>query len=140
MNRGFQKIAIVALAAVIGLTTVGCKSDAGTGALIGTGLGAGIGALAGRSTEATLIGGAVGGGAGYLIGNEGDKKKERARTDSQIQQLRNEANTEVVNITNSNGSISQVTLSRQGTGFVGPRGEFYQSLPTGEQLKGVYGL
>jgi len=140
MTRGLKKTVIIGLAAVIALMTVGCQSDAGTGALIGTGIGAGVGAIAGRSTEATLIGGAVGGGAGYLIGNERDKKKERERTDSQIQPLRNEANTVTVNITNSNGSISPITLQRQGTGYVGSRGEFYPSLPTEAQLKTVYGF
>ncbi len=40
----------------------GCESSGQTGALIGTLAGAGIGQLAGGSTESTLIGAAVGGG------------------------------------------------------------------------------
>jgi len=117
--------------------TVGCESDAQTGALVGTAAGAGIGQLAGRSTEATLIGAAVGGGAGYIIGNEGDKKK----TQSEIDSVRQEMNIVTVNVTNSNGSITPVKLTKQGVGYVGPRGEYYNNLPTSEQLKqGGYGF
>jgi len=109
----------------------GCESDAQTGAAIGALAGAGIGQLAGGDTESTLIGAAVGGGAGYMIGSEQDKKKTKAEMDS----LRQEMNTVTVNITNSNGSISQVKLRKQGVGYVGPRGEYYDKLPTEEQLK-----
>ena len=114
----------------------GCESDAQTGALVGSGVGAGIGQLAGRDTESTLIGAAVGGGAGYMIGSEQDKKKAAAERAA----LRQEINTVTVNITNSNGSISQVRLSRQGVGYVGPRGEYYDHLPTGDELKPIYGF
>ena len=115
---------------------VGCKSDAQTGAGIGALAGAGIGQLAGGSTESTLIGAAVGGGAGYMVGNEQDKKK----TKSEMEDLRQEMNIVTVNITNSNGSITPVKLSKQGVGYVGPRGEYYNSLPTPEQLKPIYGF
>ena len=114
----------------------GCESDAQTGTLLGSGIGAGIGALAGGSTESTLIGAAVGGGAGYMLGNEGDKKK--AATDRAA--IRDEMNIVTVNVTNSNGSIIQVRLRKQGVGYVGPRGEYYAKLPTEEQLKPVYGF
>jgi len=114
----------------------GCESDAQTGALLGSGIGAGVGALAGGDTEGTLIGAAVGGGAGYMLGNEGDKKK--AATDREA--IRDEMNVVTVNVTNSNGSIIQVRLKKQGVGYVGPRGEYYPKLPTEEQLKPVYGF
>ena len=115
---------------------VGCESDAQTGAGIGALAGAGIGQLAGGSTESTLIGAAVGGGAGYMVGNEQDKKK----TKSEMEDLRQEMNIVTVNITNSNGSVTPVKLSKQGVGYVGPRGEYYNSLPTPEQLKPIYGF
>ncbi len=114
----------------------GCESDAQTGALLGSGIGAGIGQLAGQDTESTLIGAAIGGGAGYMIGSESDKKKAAAERAA----LRQEINTVTVNITNSNGSISQVRLSRQGVGYIGPRGEYYDHLPTGDELKPIYGF
>jgi hypothetical protein len=46
----------------------------------------------------------------------------------------------MVNVTNSNGSVIQVPMRKQGVGYVGPRGEYYQTLPTGEQLKPIYGF
>jgi hypothetical protein len=114
----------------------GCESDAQTGAGLGALAGAGVGQLAGRSTESTLIGAAVGGGAGYMIGSEQDKKKATADREN----IRQEMNTVMVNVTNSNGSVIQVPMRKQGVGYVGPRGEYYQTLPTGEQLKPIYGF
>lgn len=113
------------------LFSLGCESDAQTGALIGTAAGAGIGQAIGRDTQSTLIGAAVGGGAGYMIGSEQDKKKAAAERE----QLRQEMNTVTINITNSNGSITPVRLRRQGVVYIGPRGETYTTLPTAEQLK-----
>ena len=48
--------------------------------------------------------------------------------------------TVVINVPNSNGSYSPVTLRRVGGVYIGPRGEQYLNLPTVEQLQGVYGL
>ncbi len=109
----------------------GCESDAQTGALIGTAVGAGAGQAIGGDTESTLIGAAIGGGAGYMIGSEQDKKKTKAEIDA----LRQDMNTVTVNITNSNGSSTPVTLRKQGIVYIGPRGETYTTLPTEEQLK-----
>ena len=134
MNRGIVTILQVFLVTLA--FCVGCESDAQTGAGLGALAGAGIGALAGGDTESTLIGAAVGGGAGYMLGNEGDKKKTKAEMD----QLRQEMNTVTVNMTNSNGSVSQVTLRKQGVGYVGPRGEYYDKLPTEDQLRPIYGF
>ncbi len=130
MVKGFVTI-LMAVAVSLGLVFVcGCESDAQTGAGLGALAGAGIGQLAGGDTESTLIGAAVGGGAGYMIGNERDKK-----------QLREEINTVTINITNPNGSITPVKLKKQGVGYIGPKGEYYSNLPTSEQLRQAgYGL
>jgi hypothetical protein len=109
----------------------GCKSDAQTGAGIGAAAGAGIGQLAGGDTESTLIGAAIGAGAGYIIGDQRDKKK----TEEEMDELRQEVNTVSVNVTNSNGSVSQVKLTKEGTGYKGPKGEYYDHLPTEQELK-----
>ena len=128
---------LMVVAVSLGLILVaGCESDAQTGALLGTAAGAGVGALAGGSTEGTLIGAAVGGGVGYILGNEQDKKKTRTEMDS----LRHEMSTVMVKVTNSNGSVIQVPLRKQGVGYVGPRGEYYDKLPTEDQLRPVYGF
>jgi hypothetical protein len=49
------------------------------------------------------------------------------------------AETVVVNIPNSNGSYTAVTLIKRGNGYVGPQGEYYPENPTVEQLKTMYG-
>jgi hypothetical protein len=49
-------------------------------------------------------------------------------------------NTVTVWITNSNGSRTSVPLTRQGRGYLGPRGEYYDQMPTNEQLRVVYGF
>ncbi len=105
---------ILILAGVsLGLTFVGgCESDAQTGTAVGALAGAGIGQLAGGDTESTLIGAAIGGGAGYMIGNEQDKKKAAGERDK----LREEMNTVMVKVTNSNGSIIQVPVKKQVVG------------------------
>ena len=64
----------VALAATCIVLVSGCATQGGTGASIGTGIGALAGNLIGGDTEATLVGAAVGAGIGYLIGNERDKE------------------------------------------------------------------
>ncbi|MHC4572413.1 MAG: glycine zipper domain-containing protein [Planctomycetota bacterium] len=117
MIKSLMTILVVA-AVSLGLALVaGCESDAQTGAAVGALAGAGIGQLAGGDTEATLIGAAVGGGAGYMLGNEQDKKKAADDRES----IRQEMNTVMVKV-------------------VGPRGEYYENLPTEDQLRPVYGF
>jgi hypothetical protein len=45
-----------------------------------------------------------------------------------------------INIQNSNGSYTPVTLRPAGSQWVGPRGEYYDSMPTVGQLRQVYGF
>ena len=69
-------IILLTIAMGLGLASVaGCESDAQTGALIGTGVGALAGQAIGGDTESTLIGAGAGAVGGYIIGNESDKKK-----------------------------------------------------------------
>lgn len=114
----------------------GCQNDAQIGSAIGALAGAGIGQLAGGDAEATLIGTAVGGAVGYMLGNESERQKERA----EMAWISNEMNTVAVNITNSNGSISQVRLKKHGVGYVGTRGEYYRHLPSEDELRPIYGF
>jgi hypothetical protein len=51
-----------------------------------------------------------------------------------------EDGTIIVWVTNSNGSKTSVRLTRDGSWFVGPRGEYYTEMPTNEQLRIVYGF
>jgi hypothetical protein len=127
----------VAIAVSLGLVFVtGCESCAQTGAAVGALFGAGVGQLAGGDAESTVIGAAVGGAAGYMLGNEADK--EQARVERAC--IREEMKYVTVSFTNSNGSISQVRLRKHGVGYVGTRNEYYSTLPTQEQLRPVYGF
>jgi hypothetical protein len=140
MTKNYLTTLIVLAAGLCSLFTTGCESSGGKGAAIGglggAGLGAIIGHQSGHTAEGALLGGALGAGGGYIIGSERDKKK----TQAEINGLQQEMNTTTVNVTNSNGSISTVVLRKQGVGYVGPRGEYYNSLPTPEELKPIYGF
>ena len=73
-----KNLIIILMVVVVSLGLVlvaGCESNAQTGALIGTGIGAIAGQAIGGDTEGTLIGAGAGAIGGYIIGNEGDKKK-----------------------------------------------------------------
>lgn len=54
--------------------------------------------------------------------------------------IREEMDYVTVAIRNSNGSISQVRLRKEGIGYVGARGKYYDRLPTEDQLRPVYGF
>lgn len=136
MSKSTVTILMVTSVSLALIFAAGCQSDAQTGSVIGALAGAGIGQLAGGDTESTLIGAAIGGGAGYMLGNESDKQK--AAADRAL--LREDMNHVTVNITNSNGSVSQVRLRRQGVGYVGTRGEYYHTLPSEDELRPVYGF
>ena len=114
----------------------GCESEAQKDAIIGTVIGAALGQAIGGDTEATLIGAGVGTTAGYMLGNEADRKK----TNERIETLRAEANTVTVWITNTNGSQIPVTLTKSGPNYIGPKGELYAIMPTEDQLRQVYGF
>ena len=135
----FRKLRIMMIMVTVSFVVVfvgGCESDAQTASAIGALAGAGIGQLAGGDTESTLMGAAVGAGAGYMLGNESDRKMAAAERDYMQQEM----NTVTVNITNSNGSVSQVKLRKYGVGYIGTRGEYYRTTPTEEQLRVVYGF
>lgn len=47
--------------------------------------------------------------------------------------------TVTINVPNSNGSFTPITLVKQGNGYIGPQGEYYSGNPTVDQLKVLYG-
>ncbi len=136
MAKGLVTTLILMAVSFGSLFVAGCESDAQVGSAIGALAGAGIGQLAGGDAESTLVGAAVGGTAGYMLGNESDRRKAQVERAC----LRREMNTVMVKVTNSNGSIVQVPLRKQGVGYVGTRGEYYSTLPTDDQLRPVYGF
>lgn len=48
--------------------------------------------------------------------------------------------TMTINIQNSNGSFTPVLLRQVGTKWVGPKGEYYDNLPSVGQLRPIYGF
>ena len=106
-----------------------------TGALFGTLAGAAIGAATGDWGN-VAAGAAIGAGSGAVIGNEYDKTQMGKRIDA----IERDANTFIINVHNTNGSITPVYLRRDGNTYWGPRGEMYQNIPTEDQLRKVYGF
>ena len=56
-----------------------------------------------------------------------------------VQQSPQMPETATINIPNSRGGYTPVTLRRSGNGYVGPQGEYYAEHPTVDQLKALYG-
>jgi hypothetical protein len=152
----FKKVMLGLLSLALMTSTVfiaGCESSAGTGTLIGVGGGALAGQAIGGDTKSTLIGAGVGAAGGYIIGNEMDKSKAQQQQQAAAQQQQapaqaqsynmsaSDSNRVTVWLNNGNGSQTAIDLIRNPDGsYTGPRGERYQTMPTGEQLKPVYGL
>lgn len=104
-----------------------------SGGAKGAASGAIIGALAGDAGKGAAIGAAVGVVGGSIRQHQENKAKAAAASQAQ-------ANTRVVNVPNSNGSFTPVSVVMTPDGWRGPNGEIYPSLPTADQLKPVYGL
>lgn len=141
MRARTRTIVMITIASLLLSVFAGCESDAQTGTVVGAAGGAAAGQAIGGNTEGTLIGAGVGALGGYLIGNQSDKKKaKKAEEEAEAAaKAAEEANTVTVDITNSNGSIYTVKLKKKGSGYEGPRGEYYATMPSEEQLKQVYG-
>jgi len=121
---------LTAAAALLG----SCNTQQG-GTLLGAGSGAVLGAIAGNNvdgvskTEGAVAGAVVGGVAG----------NQHGRQQEEINALK-AANQTTIQVRNSNGSTTPVTLTKTPNGWQGPRGEFYADVPTSEQLRPVYGF
>jgi len=77
-----KKLTSLALVAGLGAGVAGCESHTGSGALLGTAAGAGLGAIIGNNSgghtgEGALIGAGVGALRGALVGSEMDKQELR---------------------------------------------------------------
>jgi hypothetical protein len=118
------------------LAMAGCRTAAQTGVMIGALAGAGIGQALGGSTEATAVGTALGAAAGYVMGH-GEDEHNLLQEPSRI---REEMDYGTVTIRNADGSIRRIRLRQEGIGYIGTRGEYYDHLPTEDELKGTYGF
>lgn len=113
-------------------------AGAAAGAILGAVMGHNLGSGSGDRDKGAAIGAVVGG----LIGNQlGVQRERQDATTMQMQQMQQQMNTTVMWIQNSNGSRTPVSLQATAGGmWIGPRGEYYQGLPTEQQLKSVYGF
>ena len=142
--RGVTKVGVLGMAAAMILAGApGCATKEGTGTLLGAGVGTGVGAIVGNQVGSRQGGALVGGAVGALVGNRmGASADKQDATDAKVNALQEQANTQQVQITNSNGSKTTITMRKGAAGrWIGPRGEEYDSFPTEEQLrKGGYGF
>ena len=145
-----KKAMIVKAVAVVaaGGMMMGCASpayqqnqSAFNQAALGAALGAVAGGVIGNNSHGAFGNGegAVAGAAlGALIG--GTMGHQTDQVNAQMGAVTELASTVVINVQNSNGSYTPVTLRRAGNQYVGPRGEYYSALPTEAQLKVAYGF
>lgn len=132
---------------VSGCETVSQNPNTATDAGIGALLGAGAGMVAGNNVkginrgEGAIAGALLGGVLGGALGHQSDKTdKNNAQMNAQLLSVQEQAMTTIINVNNSNGSTTPVTIRKAGNQYIGPRGEYYNALPTVEQLKPVYGF
>lgn len=102
---------------------------AGGSGLRGAAGGALIGAISGNAGRGAAIGATVGVIGGAVREGQEEQAAQQAA-----------ATTRVVNVPNSNGSFTPVTLHLVASGWQGPRGEIYPTLPTVDQLQSAYGV
>lgn len=93
MRPSTKKAVAAMLAVVMALAVAGCSGQplserekgTGVGALIGAGTGAIIGAAVGAPGASAAIGGALGAGGGFLVGNELENQQvSHNQTEAQI--------------------------------------------------------
>lgn len=142
-----KTIMIIVTASAVALS-LGCASpqyqanqNMINNAAIGAALGAAAGSIIGNNShgsfergDAAIAGALIGGLMGGTMGRQQD------RFDAQMASVSELASTVVINVENSNGSITPVTLRRVGNQYLGPRGEYYAFLPNAEQLRVAYGF
>ncbi len=133
-----MKTAAMILSITYVLILAGCETSAQTGGIFGAGTGAVLGEIL---FDEPVAGAAIGGGLGYMAGNEMDKQNAESVSQYRYSKAIAEARTSVVQVHNSNGSVTPVELNRRSDGsWTGPRGEIYSNMPTERQLSMAYGF
>jgi YMGG-like Gly-zipper len=151
MKRDFYLFTMVAFISVIS----GCNTynNEGEGAALGGILGAVAGGVIGYQShdaaDGMLIGGAVGAASGAVIGSQIQKPEpypQQVVVAQPASVIVNQSSPVIydqdsitINVPNDNGGYADVMLKRSENGFVGPQGEYYDSIPTIEQLRILYG-
>ncbi len=122
-----------------GCTTTEKHTGAGGvgGGVIGAAVGHNFGDGAGDRDKGALIGAVV----GALVENQlGRQAQQQQNMQNQIQYLQDKQSSNIIWITNSNGSKTPVKfVHAQGGQWIGPRGEYDDSIPDQKTLTNVYG-
>jgi hypothetical protein len=144
MKLTTYKTPIIALV-ISSLLLAGCgeglrTSDIYRSALFGALVGVIVGHQSNEDGEGAAVGAAVF-GVGELLNqldnlDHAPKEKERESKGN----VSGCKEIYVIQVHNSNGSITPVEIEKKGDLFIGPKGEQYEQLPTEEQLKPVYGF
>ena len=77
--------------------------------------------------------------SGYIVVSEPTPIGLETPQTTLIEVSKNTGKAIEINISNSDGSYTTVTLTRSGEGFIGPQGEYYLKFPQVKQLKVMYG-
>jgi hypothetical protein len=142
MKAAWVSVGLVGVILAAGCATRGYQQNpqAYNYGATGAGMGAIVGAMAGNNVkglnrgEGAVAGATLGAIIGAAMGAQQDSMNQ------QIGAVNEAATTAIVNVKNSNGSYTPVMIRKVGNQFVGPRGEYYNAMPTEEQLKGPYGF
>jgi len=147
---------VYALSMIVLIATFsGCNpyNNEGEGAATGGALGMLAGGIIGHQSHDTgagmLIGGALGAVTGAAVGSQ-IQKPEPPPQQVVVEQpapvvmaaapsTTYSGDTVTVNVPNNNGGYTAVVLKRSGNGYVGPQGEYYDQVPSTQQLQAMYG-
>ncbi|MBN2182888.1 MAG: hypothetical protein JW715_13335 [Sedimentisphaerales bacterium] len=143
MKSPSNKISVVVVAAVIASSLLlgGCGEGLRASDIYGASLGGAlVGGIIGYQSHEEGEGAAIGAalfGVGELlnqIDNPKEKKEHKDKDDNGCKEVY------VIQVHNSNGSVTPIEVEKKGDTYIGPKGEHYEQLPTEEQLKPVYGF
>ncbi len=135
-------VAIILITSLVLSSCGGCGSGGSlkAGHIYGAALGGAlIGGIIGYQSDEAVAGALLGGavfGIGELlhqIDNLADEEKKLKEEAEDVEEV-------VIQIRNSNGSLTPVEFQKKGSTYIGPKGEHYRHLPTQEQLRLVYAL
>jgi hypothetical protein len=134
-------VALIVLSLLLGGCGEGLRmSNIYRSALFGALVGVIVGHQSDEDGEGAAVGAAVFGVGELLdqLDNLDHTQKEKERKENN--KISGTKEIYVIQVHNSNGSITPVEIEKKGDLFIGPKGEQYEQLPTEEQLKPVYGF
>jgi hypothetical protein len=142
MERKLYKTPVIVALVASSLLLCGCNEElelhpiyqqAITGAIVG-GI---IGYQSHEEGEGAALGAVILGVGELLEQIDKNKRPEKEYTEENIEGFKEVF---IVQIHNSNGSVTPVEIEKRDDMYYGPKGEMYEQLPTEEQLKPVYGF